>query len=159
MGIPSVAAITETLQLIRAGELRGLAPGLNSVRDFARTLGFNESTLRTAFLTPGRQPSTRTMARLDAAIRQNITELAGRERRVRTIRDSGVAYNNPLARHYLLPPPDTRKFRLLILTPNLGYQGYRTVTVEDPGISVGDAMRVMEPDEQLVEVVWHVGEQ
>ena len=155
-GLPSVDLITATLQLIRAGELKGLAPGFNSVRDFARLVGFNESTLRTAFLTEGRRPSTRTMARLDAAIRANVTNLGMRTERRNTVLDSGVSLDNPLARHYLMRPPGARSFRLIARTNDPSYGGFRSYTVADPDIDPSEAAALLAPGETVDGIVWDV---
>ena len=118
--------------------------------------GINESTLRTAFLTEGRNPSTRTMARIDAAIRQNIRSLGLRTPRRNTILDEGVQMQIPLSKHYLQRPPNARSFRLIARTIDATYSGYRTYTVEDPSIDPSEAVSMLAPGEALDAIVWDV---
>ena len=57
-------AVAEALAYLR-NPLGGLLPGRGlSLRAIATKLGMNESTLRTAFYTPGRGPSQRTLDRI-----------------------------------------------------------------------------------------------
>lgn len=153
--LPSVGTITDALIAIRAGELRGLAPGLGSVREFARTIGVNESTLRSAFLTPGRRASERTIARVDAAIRSNMT-LLGRQVRANTILDAGWAVENPLSRHYLTAPPNARSFRIIAKSADPDYEYATffsgTAEVDDPL----DLAQDLPPGWDLEAVVWDV---
>ena len=59
-------AVAEALAYLRA-PLDALTPGRGlSLRAIATKLGMNESTLRTAFYTPGRGPSQRTLDRISA---------------------------------------------------------------------------------------------
>ena len=59
-------AVSEALAYLRA-PLDALTPGRGlSLRAIATKLGMNESTLRTAFYTPGRGPSQRTLDRISA---------------------------------------------------------------------------------------------
>jgi len=60
------SAVAEALAYLRA-PLDALTPGRGlSLREIGRQLGINESTLRTAFYTPGRGPSQRTLDRISA---------------------------------------------------------------------------------------------
>ena len=60
------SAVSEALAYLRA-PLDALTPGRGlSLRAIATKLGMNESTLRTAFYTPGRGPSQRTLDRISA---------------------------------------------------------------------------------------------
>lgn len=136
--VPSFDDFGGILSIIRAGELRDLGPAFQSVRSFARAVGMNESTLRTAYLTEGRKASTGTQLRLDAAIRQNVEELLGRRYMPNSVIDKQYG-SNPLARLYLQPPPNVRRMRIIVrLTGNeiTDYQGgnygngYYTVTLE-----------------------------
>ena len=62
------SAVSEALAYLRA-PLDALTPGRGlSLRAIATKLGMNESTLRTAFYTPGRGPSQRTLDRVSAGL-------------------------------------------------------------------------------------------
>ena len=62
------SAVAEALAYLRA-PLDALTPGRGlSLREIGRQLGINESTLRTAFYTPGRGPSQRTLDRISAGL-------------------------------------------------------------------------------------------
>ena len=111
--IPTVADFSGILSIIRAGELKSVAPELGSIRAFARTVGINESTLRSAYLTEGRTASATTQARLDEAIRRNMETLLGRTYKDRSVVDRAYG-RNPLARLYLTTPPNVRRMRIIV---------------------------------------------
>ena len=151
--LPSVGDIGDILSIIRAGELRDLGPGFRSVRDFARVVGVNESTLRSAYLTEGRRPSAQTQSRVDEAIRRNLEPLLGVRTTDRTV--TWKAYGrNPLARLYLVPPPERRGVRMIVRTNDGTYDGWRTYKLDDPDIAIDEATSLLDDTESLDTVVW-----
>ena len=110
---PTVDDFSGILSIIRTGALKDVSPNLGSIRAFARTVGINESTLRSAYLTEGRTASATTQARLDEAIRRNMETLLGRTYKDRSVVDRAYG-RNPLARLYLTPPPNVRRMRVIV---------------------------------------------
>jgi hypothetical protein len=164
--IPTVDDISGILSIIRAGELRDVSPALGSVRAFARAIGINESTLRSAYLTEGRRPSVTTQARVDAAIRQNAEALLGRRVLERSVVDRAFG-RNPLARLYLEPPPGVRRVRIIVRTDptqvvdSIGRKydsGYYTVTLEYTRRAFEAWQQLLPPTETVDAVIWQYEE-
>ena len=160
--IPTVADFSGILSIIRAGELKSVAPELGSIRAFARTVGINESTLRSAYLTEGRTASATTQARLDEAIRRNMETLLGRTYKDRSVVDRAYG-RNPLARLYLTPPPGVRRVRIIVdmtsATPGDfeggQYQnGYYTKTVEGDAELVDLAIQRLPAQHVADTIIW-----
>jgi hypothetical protein len=151
--------VTELLQLIvdrKIGDPFNEGRPL-TVRGLARYTGFNESTLRTAFRTPDRAPSQRTLDRLDQAL-QNVTPSFFVQRRER----KGLVTDDisPLGPAFvrIMPPPNARRYKLVIRTPNGPYP-YSTITpdadVTDLGPDDFDYWR--NQGTPVVRVHWDVG--
>lgn len=130
--IPGVPGLTRDpvsafLQLvIRGGVGDPFNPGKAlSQRGFGRLVGISESTLRSAFRTEGRGPSARTLARLDAALRQAPQALFVTRREGKGVVTDTLT---PLGRRYYRSsaPPGTRSFRVVVETGDSGYP-YKTI--------------------------------
>lgn len=160
--IPTVDDISGILSIIRAGELRDVSPALGSVRAFARAIGINESTLRSAYLTEGRRPSVTTQARVDAAIRQNAEALLGRRVLERSVVDRAYG-RNPLARLYLKPPPGVRRARIIVKINDVAIQdfgggayedGYYTVTLDYSEAVYQQWEQLLPPEHTVEATIW-----
>jgi hypothetical protein len=131
--IPGVPGLTRDpvsafLELVISGRIGDpFNPGKAlSQRGFARLVGINESTLRSAFRTEGRAPSARTLARLDAALRQVPQSLFQTRREGRGVVTDTLT---PLGRRYVrfTAPVGARSFRVVVETGDPNYP-YATMT-------------------------------
>ena len=151
------SAVAEALAYLRA-PLDALTPGRGlSLRAIAFKLGMNESTLRTAFYTPGRGPSQRTLDRISAGFgrtdllvnRTDRNDLFTETARPGSNADTFMTFDRPAG---------ATAWRIIILVsndPKYTYKALGDKTSAD--ISPFETVANLGDDESFDRIIWYTG--
>ena len=151
------SAVAEALAYLRA-PLDALSPGRGlSLRAIAFKLGMNESTLRTAFYTPGRGPSQRTLDRISAGFgrtdllvnRTDRNDLFTETARPGSNADTFMTFDRPAG---------ATAWRIIILVsndPKYTYKALGDKTSAD--ISPFETVANLGDDESFDRIIWYTG--
>jgi hypothetical protein len=151
-------AVAEALAYLR-NPLGGLLPGRGlSLREIGRQLGINESTLRTAFYTPGRGPSQRTLDRISRGFattdllitRQRFEDTYQEAIRPGSGGDTFMTYTRPA---------DAQSFRMVVKVTDDPKYEYKTLTqTVYSDVSPDDYLLSLRDNEQFERIIWYTGE-
>jgi hypothetical protein len=151
------SAVAEALAYLRA-PLDALNPGRGlSLREIGRQLGINESTLRTAFYTPGRGPSQRTLDRISAGFgrtdllvqRTNRNDIFTETARPGSNADTFMTFDRPAG---------ATAWRIVVLVsndPKYTYKALGEKTSAD--INPFETVANLGDDESFDRIIWYTG--
>ena len=150
-------AVGEALAYLRA-PLDALNPGRGlSLRAIATKLGMNESTLRTAFYTPGRGPSQRTLDRISAGFGRTDL-LVNRTTNNNLFTETARPGSNADTFMTFDRPAGATAWRIIILVsndPKYTYKALGDKTSAD--ISPFETVANLGDDESFDRIIWYTG--